>query len=214
MFSSVFGLRIWEFPSDFALLQPPLLDIPCAFGPYWVMFRRVRGWSFLSLSSLLLSPVWPCGGAVLSIGHRGNSLYAPENTLASAAAARGLADMVETDVRVSADGKLVIMHDATVDRTTDGTGTVASKTVAQLKLLDAGSWFSSAFTGERIPTLEELLTNTLPYATVLVEQKAGAAAAYVDELRRLGLVTNVIPEFDLVFIHYSLAACARIVDSP
>src|ERR1044071_5237850 len=91
---------------------------------------------------------------VLSIGHRGNSLFAPENTLASFAAAWGKADLVETDGRVSSDGRLVIRHDATVQRTTDGSGAISTSTVAQLKLLDAGSWFAASFTGERIPTLE------------------------------------------------------------
>src|SRR5512141_971918 len=85
--------------------------------------------------------------AVLSIGHRGNSLFAPENTVASFRAAWGKADFVEMDGQVSSDGYLVVMHDATVDRTTDGTGAVSGKTLAQLKLLDAGSWFSSAFIG-------------------------------------------------------------------
>lgn len=138
---------------------------------------------------------------VLSIAHRGNSLFAPENTLAAFAATQGKADLVETDGRMSADGRLVIMHDTTVDRTTDGTGTVASKTVAQLKLLDAGSWFSPDFTGERIPTLEEMITNTLPFATPLIEQKDGPASAYVDELRRLNAVTNVVVQsFDWNFL--------------
>lgn len=150
---------------------------------------------------LLTFPLNAVSAPVLSIGHRGNSLFAPENTLASFTAARGKADLMETDGRTSADGKLVIMHDATVDRTTDGTGTVASLTVAQLKLLDAGSWFDASFVGQRVLTLEEMITNALPYATPLIEQKDGTASAYVDELRRLGVVTNVILQsFDWNFL--------------
>jgi len=150
---------------------------------------------------LVCGPPAVCPGAVLSIGHRGNSLFAPENTLAAFAAAQGKADLVETDARLSADGKLVIMHDATVDRTTDGTGTVASKTVAQLKLLDAGSWFSAEFAGEPVPTLEEVITNTSSYATVLIERKDGPASAYVEELRRLGAMDEVIVQsFDWNFL--------------
>jgi glycerophosphoryl diester phosphodiesterase len=144
-----------------------------------------------------------CAGeaAVLSIGHRGNAVYAPENTLASFLSAEGKADFVETDGRVSSDGVLVIMHDSTVDRTTDGTGNVAALTLAQLKALDAGSWFSAAFAGERIPTLAEMVTNTLRFATPLIEQKAGTAAQYVAELRRLNAVTNVVVQsFDLNFL--------------
>jgi len=128
-------------------------------------------------------------------------MYAPENTVASFKAALGKADLVETDARPSADNVLVIMHDATVDRTTDGTGNVSSMTVAQLKLVDAGSWFSPAFTGERIPTLEEMITNTLPGAIPLIEHKGGTAAAYSAELRRLGVVTKVVVQsFDWAFL--------------
>ncbi|HEX5219135.1 MAG TPA: glycerophosphodiester phosphodiesterase family protein [Verrucomicrobiae bacterium] len=138
---------------------------------------------------------------VLAIAHRGNSVFAPENTMAAFNAANGKADMVETDGRPSSDGYLVIMHDATVDRTTDGTGAVSSLTLAQLKALDAGSWFAPAFIGERIPTLEEMLTNTIPFAIPLVEHKAGTPAAYVDEFRRLGVVTNIVLQsFDWNFL--------------
>jgi len=65
---------------------------------------------------------------------------------------------------------------STVDRTTDGSGAIAGLTLAPLKTLDAGSWFSPLFSGERIPTLEEMITNTLPFTTPLIERKAGAAA--------------------------------------
>src|SRR4051812_9712311 len=92
---------------------------------------------------------------VLSIGHRGDSMFAPENTLAAFTSALGKADLVETDGQVTLDGHLVIMHDSTVDRTTDGTGAIANLTLAQLKQFDAGSWFSTNFIGQRIPTVEE-----------------------------------------------------------
>lgn len=93
------------------------------------------------------------------IGHRGGFFCcAPDNTMA--AVRRALSNgvpVIEIDTRLSADGVCVLMHDDTVDRTTDGTGTVASKTVAQLKTLDAGSWFSPEFAGERIPTAAEVM---------------------------------------------------------
>jgi len=160
-----------------------------AFRPRWI-------------GALLIGIVpWAYGDPVLSIAHRGNSLFAPENTLAAFSAAQGAADLVETDARLSADGTLVLMHDSKVDRTTDGAGTVAGKTVAQLKLLDAGSWFSPAFAGERVPTLEEMITLTLPFATPLIERKDGPASAYVDELRRLGAVEKVVVQaFDWEFL--------------
>ena len=91
-------------------------------------------------------------------GHRGDRSSAPENTLpALAAALDGPLEFVETDVQLSADGVPVIIHDITVDRTTDGSGAVAELTLAQLKQLDAGSWFAAEFAGTRIPTLVEFL---------------------------------------------------------
>lgn len=92
------------------------------------------------------------------IGHRGIAGLAPENTLASfrAAAALGV-EMVEFDVRLSADGQPVVFHDDTLERTTDGTGAVAAHGLAELKRLDAGAWFSPQFGGERIATLDEVL---------------------------------------------------------
>lgn len=92
------------------------------------------------------------------MAHRGNSALAPENTLAAfAKAVESGAVWTELDVHLSADGQIVVIHDATVDRTTDGTGAVAGMTLAQLKSLDAGSWFGPEFVGERIPTLREVI---------------------------------------------------------
>jgi len=94
----------------------------------------------------------------LNIAHRGASQVAPENTLAAFHKALQLgADGIELDVRLSADGVPVVIHDATVDATTDGGGPVAGMSLAQLRTLDAGGWFDPVFKGERIPTLEEVL---------------------------------------------------------
>jgi glycerophosphoryl diester phosphodiesterase len=94
----------------------------------------------------------------LNIAHRGASRIAPQNTLAAFEKALELgADGIEFDVRRSADGVPVVIHDSTVDATTDGTGRVDAMELAQLKRLDAGSSFDSAFAGERIPTLAEVL---------------------------------------------------------
>jgi len=94
----------------------------------------------------------------LNIAHRGASAAAPPNTLAAFEKAIELgADGVEFDVHLSADGVPVVIHDFTVDSTTDGSGRVAEMTLAQLKQLDAGSHFDPAFAGERIPTLGEVL---------------------------------------------------------
>lgn len=93
--------------------------------------------------------------------HRGFSGRFPENTLRSfrEAVAEG-AQSIELDIHSTADGELVVMHDAAVDRTTDGSGKICDKTLAELKALDAGSWKGEAFRNERIPTLAETLALT------------------------------------------------------
>lgn len=92
------------------------------------------------------------------IAHRGASFYAPENTLAAMRKAKQMgAEWVEIDVALSKDRELVIVHDDTVDRTTNGTGAVFELNLAELKALDAGSWFSPDYKGEKIPTLDELV---------------------------------------------------------
>jgi glycerophosphoryl diester phosphodiesterase len=95
---------------------------------------------------------------VLVDAHRGSSASHPENTLAAlrAAIAAG-ADSVEFDVRLSADGHPVVIHDEEVDRTTDGAGEVASLSLAEIRGLDAGAWKGADFVGERVPTLAEAL---------------------------------------------------------
>jgi glycerophosphoryl diester phosphodiesterase len=94
----------------------------------------------------------------LRVAHRGASARAPENTLAAFREAIRLgADAIELDVQLSADGVPMVIHDETVDRTTNGHGRVASFASRDLRRLDAGAWFSSRFKGERIPTLEEAL---------------------------------------------------------
>lgn len=94
----------------------------------------------------------------LVVAHRGASHAAPENTLAAfrQAAAEG-AHYIEFDVACTADGELVVLHDDTVDRTTDGRGPVRELTLKQLRELDAGRWKGERFAGERVPTLDETL---------------------------------------------------------
>jgi len=92
----------------------------------------------------------------LIIGHRGFRARYPENTMAAfAGAVDAGADMIEFDVQLSSDGIPVVIHDRTLDRTTNGSGPVTSHTLSQLKKLDAGSWFQSRFRAQTIPTLEE-----------------------------------------------------------
>jgi len=89
--------------------------------------------------------------------HRGASAYAPENTLAAfRMAVEHGADGIELDAKLTADGQVVVIHDQTVERTTGAQGTVRDMKLADLKALDAGSFFSPAFAGEPVPTLEEV----------------------------------------------------------
>ena len=92
------------------------------------------------------------------IGHRGAAGAAPENTLASIRKAREFgATWIEFDVKLTKDGHAILFHDDCLERTTDGRGTVAATTLAQIRRLDAGGWFGPAFRGEPVPTLEQAL---------------------------------------------------------
>lgn len=94
---------------------------------------------------------------ILIFAHRGASAAAPANTLAAFRLAAEMgADGIELDVHLSRDGEAVVIHDFTVDRTTDGRGAVREMTLVQLQELDAGSRFDPTFAGERIPTLQEV----------------------------------------------------------
>ena len=113
-------------------------------------------------------------GRVSLIGHRGALACAPENTMASfEEGLRQGVDLLELDVHLCASGEVVVMHDARVDRTTDGTGRVVDLTLAQLKALDAGSWFDPRFAGQRIPTLDEVLAWARGRVPIAIEIKNG-----------------------------------------
>jgi len=126
--------------------------------------------------------------------HRGGYAVGPENTCAAFRACEGFADRIEFDVRTSADGELVVIHDETVNRTTRGFGdvtNVADLTLAQLQALDAGSAFSSRFAGERIPTLAEALRALPPGVPAMVHCKDASAKTIVDVLRAENALSNV-----------------------
>jgi len=94
----------------------------------------------------------------LVIAHRGASAYAPENTTAAFDLALELgAHHIEFDVELSSDGHIVVIHDDTLDRTTNGSDLVTARTLAELRRLDAGSWFGARFAGERIPIYSDVL---------------------------------------------------------
>jgi len=123
----------------------------------------------------LMGPLRQPGEAAFIAAHRGDRADAPENTLPAfeAAVASG-SDFLETDVQLTADGFAVLMHDATVDRTTNGSGAVKNLTLEQVRGLDAGSWYDPSFAGTQVPTFGDfldLLVGT-PDVTALVELKS------------------------------------------
>ncbi|MCX6034181.1 MAG: glycerophosphodiester phosphodiesterase family protein, partial [Chloroflexi bacterium] len=101
--------------------------------------------------------MWNDQPVPIIIAHRGDVAYAPENTLTAfkQAADKGM-DAVEFDVKLTADGQVIVLHDQTVDRTTNGTGNPSKLPLAALQELDAGVQFPGQFPGERIPTLDEV----------------------------------------------------------
>ncbi|WP_085993968.1 glycerophosphodiester phosphodiesterase [Oceanobacillus senegalensis] len=110
---------------------------------------------------------------MVNVAHRGASGHAPENTMA--AFQKGFemkADYVEIDVQMTKDGELVVIHDTTVDRTTNGTGYVGDLTLEEIRQLDAGSWFSESYAGEKVPTFEEVLDAFRGKVGILIELKA------------------------------------------
>ena len=159
--------------------------------------RSLRAWAAAAL-------LWTCpefGHAVDVIAHRGGYALAPENTLAAFRLSMDVADWIEFDVRETKDGHLVVIHDETVNRTTDGTGRVDQLTLAQIKTLDAGSWFSPAFAGERIPTFAEALQTIGTRSKIFFERKTGPVQAYLDAIYANNCISNVVvTSFDWVFL--------------
>ncbi|MGI8486734.1 MAG: glycerophosphodiester phosphodiesterase [Thermomicrobiales bacterium] len=114
---------------------------------------------------------------LLNIAHRGASGCAPENTHAAFSLAIEMgADMIETDVQLTRDGEMVLFHDATVERTSNGSGPVGDHTLAELRALDPGSWFDPRFVDERIVTLAEFIEEFVPKIPVVLEIKDARAA--------------------------------------
>ena len=151
---------------------------------------------------------------MLLIAHRGASGYAPENTLAAfrKAVAMGLA-FIETDLQLTRDARFVAIHDDTVNRTTNGQGNVHDLTLAEIRRLDAGSWFGSAFAGERVPTLEETLEFAKRHDVVFyLELKPGGSwggeHALIGALRESGEFARVV----VISFDSALVAAVRRVE--
>lgn len=151
------------------------------------------------------------------MAHRGASGLAPENTLAAFRLALDYQpEWFELDVHATADGEIVVMHDATVDRTTNGTGAIADLTLAEIRGLDAGSWKGAEFAGEPVPLLAEVVALAGDRVRLNVEIKGGpdlpnTAARVVDILRRGGVLDrSEISSFDLS----AVKAVAALTDEP
>lgn len=154
----------------------------------------------------------------LIIAHRGDSAHRPENTLAAfASALEAGVELVEMDVQLTRDGAVVVIHDASADRTTDGSGRVRDLTLAEVRRLSAGYplRFGSAFAGERVPTLAEVLGLLRDRARAMIEIKpeavtddaeGGVEALTVAEVRRAGL------EKDVALISFDRRALVRCRD--
>lgn len=139
----------------------------------------------------------------VKIAHRGASAYEPENTIRSFERAIGMkAEMIEFDVRQSLDGRLVVIHDAKVDRTTDGKGLVSEKTLSGLKELDAGK-------GEKIPSFEEALDACVGRAKLVIELKEnGIEEKVLSAINARGLKEDVF----IVSFHQSRLRLVKTLD--
>ena len=153
-------------------------------------------------SDVLTGLPWTGKFPVLVIAHRGFSGGAPENTLAAFKKAMDLGvDMIEFDVLLSEDGQVVVIHDDTLNRTTNGKGKVANYTLNELKQLDGGSWFGKEFSGEKIPTLQEVLELTRGQVLLNIELKKGDLGRYtmmdladrsLKEVENAGILNQVV----------------------
>ncbi|MCL4252776.1 MAG: glycerophosphodiester phosphodiesterase [Anaerolineae bacterium] len=139
------------------------------------------------------------GGRTLVFGHRGASTYAPMNTIPAFELARQQgADGIELDVHRTEDEQVVVLHDFSVDATTNGTGEISKKTLTQLKSLDAGSWFDASFANTKIPTLEEVFLTVGRSLFINIEIKSrtaesdGLEAMVANLIHRYGMQERVI----------------------
>lgn len=148
------------------------------------------------------------------IAHRGASAYYPENTMAAfKAAVKMEAEMIELDITLSKDGVPMVIHDATLERTTNGKGAVADYTVKELQEFDAGSWFGKEHAGEQIPTLEEVLSFAKNKIALNIEIKHESVAdnAYGGiEEKALNLVKKYEMEPYVLFSSFNYKAIAHL----
>ncbi|RIW29589.1 glycerophosphodiester phosphodiesterase [Bacillus salacetis] len=149
---------------------------------------------FCLLNGITESLVGKQADDTLIVAHRGASALAPENTISAFDMAVSLgADYIEVDVQMTKDGMLVAMHDVTVNRTTNGSGRIKSLTYEELAALDAGSWFSPKFKGERVPALETILERYIGRIGILIEIKHPSIYPGIEE-ELASALSNKLPE--------------------
>jgi glycerophosphoryl diester phosphodiesterase len=155
---------------------------------------------------------------MLVIAHRGASGYAPEHTFPSWDLARQLgADYLEQDLQMTSDGVLVVMHDATLDRTTSGSGPVMAHTLAEVEALDAGSWFDAKFAGTRVPTLRGVFERYGRDAKYYIETKNPEEAPGMEEkllalLDEFGLRESAVDDWQVLIQSFSTTSLLKIRD--
>lgn len=135
--------------------------------------------ALLAITCLLITPVAQAKRDITIIAHRGNPERFPENTLPGIESGAKIADAIKLDVRETKDGALVIIHDDTVNRTTNGVGAVAEMTLEEIKRLDAGIKGGKSHAGLRVPTLEEALEVIPEKTLIIIERKAGSLDAFM-----------------------------------
>lgn len=130
---------------------------------------------------------------VVVISHRGEHLHHPENTMpAFRAAVEAGADFIEVDVRTTSDGRLVLSHDQTVDRCTNGHGKVAEMTFEEIRKLDAGIKFGAEFAGTEVPTFEEVMEFARGKIGVYIDSKQISAKDLVETVVKYGMEDQVV----------------------
>ncbi|HBQ76245.1 MULTISPECIES: glycerophosphodiester phosphodiesterase [Exiguobacterium] len=162
---------------------------------------------------------------IINVAHRGASGYAPEHTMPAYEMGHKTfkADYIEIDLQMTKDGQLIAMHDETVDRTTNGTGAVKDKTLAEIKKLDAGSWFNEAnptlakksYVGLKVPTLQEVLSKYGKHANYYIETKSpevypGMEQKLLDVLKQNGLSSNKVKSGQVLIQSFSEASLQKV----
>jgi len=163
---------------------------------------KVKALLFIAFMPVIVIMLFGCTAdepaeGVIIVAHRGAMSDRPENTMVAFEHALELgADIVEIDLRTSRDGHLFVLHDRTLDRTTDGEGVATERTLAELQQLDAGSWFDPAYSGLTIPSVREVLNWANEVGAVLLldlkERGREFAENVSHEVRAAGMEENVV----------------------